>query len=335
MLAALEPAIPEWQPHPEIWVLMAAVVGLGLYVTRVIQPKVVSAGAAPITRRQKVWFGLAVVLLWAATDWPVHDISEERLYFVHMLQHAVLTLVVPPMVLLATPVWLARLIVGNGAFRRFLGFWARPIPAIIVYNFLLVFSHWALVVNKSIELGWFHYGIHVLLVASAFLVWMPVCGPLPELRVTPPMQMLTVFLMSVIPTIPAAFLTVAEGVIYQGYDRLPRLWGFTVVGDQQLAGIVMKVITGFYLWGIIAAIFFRWSLGSRGSKPKYRGKLVTSDGHSQRNDTAAAAGAATAQQASDSHAQPGTGDADRDPVTTSTSGAAGSQRAVSATGPGS
>lgn len=335
LTAATEPAIPAWQPHPEIWVLMAAVVGLGFYVTRVIQPKVVAAGGAPVTRRQKVWFCLAVVLLWAATDWPVHDISEERLYFVHMLQHTVLTLIVPPMLYLATPVWLARLVVGNGGFRRLLTFWAKPIPAVIVYNVLLVFSHWAFVVNTSIDLGWFHYGIHVLLVASAFLVWMPICGPLPELRVSPPMQMLTVFLMSVIPTIPAAFLTVAEGVIYEGYDHLPRLWGFSVVGDQQLAGIVMKVITGFYLWGIIAVIFFRWSLGGRESKQKYRGKLVTSADQSQRNASAAAAGAATAQQASDSQAQPGVADADRAPVTTSTSGAAGSQRAASATGPGS
>ena len=47
--------------------------------------------------------------------------------------------------------------------------------------------------------------------------------------------------------------------------------------DQQLAGVMMKVITGFYLWVIIAAIFFKWSMGGRESQPKFRGKLVSQD----------------------------------------------------------
>ena len=50
------------------------------------------------------------MLLWVAADWPVHDIGEQYLYLVHMSQHLVLTLVVPPVMLLATPEWLARLV---------------------------------------------------------------------------------------------------------------------------------------------------------------------------------------------------------------------------------
>jgi putative membrane protein len=269
---------PEWQPRPEIWLLMVAVIGLGVYTSRVIEPKAVAAGEAPISRRQKTWFVSGVIVLWLATDWPVHDIAEQHLYWVHMLQHSIITVVVPPMMLLATPTWLARLIVGEGGFRRFIRFWARPIPAVIVYNFLLVFSHWAWVVNNSVQYGWVHYGIHLLLVASAFLVWMPVCGPLPELRVSPPMQIFTIFLMSIIPTIPAAFLTAAEGTIYEMYDRGSQMWGFDAVGDQQLAGVMMKVITGFYLWGLMAVIFFRWTLRDRTHARRYRGRLVTASG---------------------------------------------------------
>jgi len=37
----------------------------------------------------------------------------------------------------------------------------------------------------------------------------------------------------------------------------------------------MKVVTGSYLWVIIATIFFRWALGERGEQQRYRGKLVT------------------------------------------------------------
>ena len=51
-----------------------------------------------------------MALLWAATDWPIHDIGEEYLYSVHMLQHMMLSYFLPPLALLATPEWLLRVL---------------------------------------------------------------------------------------------------------------------------------------------------------------------------------------------------------------------------------
>ena len=269
-------AFPAWQPRPEVWLLVAALVGLGFYASRVIQPKAVAAGEAPITGRQKAWFAVGVLVFWLAADYPMHDIAEQRLYSMHMLQHSLLMVVFPPAILLATPTWLARLMLGQGAFKRFVHFWARPAPALLVNLGLTAFTHWAWVVNTSVENGPIHYGVHLLMVLSSFLVWMSVCGPIPELQVGPPMKMLIIFLLSIIPTLPAAFLTTAETIIYQGYNHDVRLWGLSVESDQQLAGVIMKVITGFYLWVLIAAIFFRWSLKERANSVKYRGKLVPS-----------------------------------------------------------
>lgn len=269
-------AFPTWQPRPEVWVLVVALVGLGVYAARVIQPKAVAAGEPPISPRQKVWFTVGVLVFWLAADYPMHDIAEQRLYSVHMLQHSLLMVVFPPVMLLATPTWLARLIIGQGGFKRFVYRWARPAPALLFNLALTALTHWAWVVDNSVTNGPLHYGVHLVMVFSSFLVWMTVCGPIPELRVGPPTKMLILFLLSIIPTIPAAFLTTAEAVIYQGYNHSVRLWGVSVVTDQQMAGVVMKLITGFYLWGIIATIFFRWSLGERAQKQKYRGKLVPS-----------------------------------------------------------
>jgi len=297
MLAATGSSMPSWQPHIEVWLLVAALVGIGWYVARVIQPKAVAAGEQPLSRRQIGWYIFGVLVFWIATDFPMHDVAEERLYLVHMIQHALLTLVLPPVMLLATPTWLARLIIGEGGFRRFLNYWARPAPALLINAALIGLSHAAWTVNTSIDNGWLHYGAHTLLLFSSFLVWLPVCGPVPELIVTPPVKILMVFMMSVIPTIPSAFLTTAEGILYQGYNREPRLWGLSVVHDQQLAGVVMKVIAGFYLWGIIAAIFFRWSMGNKSSRSKYRGKLVSSsDGVPSDDDLAQLTGTNSADR---------------------------------------
>ncbi|MGH9184376.1 MAG: cytochrome c oxidase assembly protein, partial [Acidimicrobiales bacterium] len=248
-----------WQPHFEVWLLVVAVIGLGLYAVRVIGPKAVRDGAPILTRRQRGWWITAVAVLWVASDWPVHDIAEEHLYVVHMTQHLLLAYAFPALVLLATPPWLARLIVGDGWFagsvlRRL----CHPVAAGLIFNAVIVFTHWPAAVNASVDIGALHYGMHLVLVFSAVLMWVPVCGPLPELRISMPAQMLYLFLMSVVPTVPAAWLTFADGAVYEAYDTPARLWGISVTSDQQLAGILMKLGAGFYLWTLIVILFFRW-----------------------------------------------------------------------------
>ena len=70
-----------------MWLIIAVVLGFGFWVTRVLGPKAAPKDGDVVTGKQKGYFALAVALLWAASDWPVHDISEEYLYWVHMVQH--------------------------------------------------------------------------------------------------------------------------------------------------------------------------------------------------------------------------------------------------------
>ncbi len=258
MLAATGPL--QWQAHPEVWLLVGSVIGLGFYVTRVIQPKVVAAGmGAPVTRRNRFFFALGVLVLWLASDWPMHDVAEEYLYSVHMFQHLLLTYVLPPLFLFATPTWLVRLVLGSGRVGAAVQTLCRPLVAGIVFNALVIITHAAPLVNASVRVAPFHYFVHLVLVLSAFAMWMPVCGPVPELRMTLPIQMAYLFMMSVLPTIPAAFLTVAENPLYQAYNTAYRMGGLSVTEDQQVAGLIMKLGGGFYLWTIIAVLFFKWS----------------------------------------------------------------------------
>jgi putative membrane protein len=260
LLAATSEDAWRWQAHAEVWVLVLGVLVLGVYAVRVIGPKVVPPGRPIVTRRQRGFFWTGLFLLWLVSDWPVHDIAEEYLFSVHMVQHLVLSLVVPPLFLLATPTWLARLIVpeGSAAYRWIMRL-TRPLVAGILFNLVIAVIHIPGVMNASIETGPLHYGIHVLVVTSAFIMWTPVCGPFPERRMAMPAQMVYLFLMSVLPTIPAAWLTFAEGTVYKAYDASFRLWGVSPASDQQAAGLLMKLVGGFYLWGIIFTIFVRWA----------------------------------------------------------------------------
>ena len=246
-----------WTPHPEVWVIVLAALAIGIYVVRVLAP----AAGEVVERRRKGCYLAAVGLLWLASDWPVHDISEEYLYSVHMVQHLLITLVVPPLLLLATPEWIARRVLdpSRPLARRLL----RPVVVGVTFNVVVAITHLPWVVNTSASNGVFHYTAHLVLFVTAIAMWLPVCGPFGELRLQPLSKMFYLFAMSVLPTVPAGFLTFAQTTIYDAYDTPLRLWGITVANDQQMAGLIMKIVGGLYLWTIIAAVFFRWSARQR------------------------------------------------------------------------
>ena len=253
-----------FQFHPEVWLLVAALVGLGVYVVRVVAPVAVPPGVAAITRRQRLYFIAGVALLWVSADWPMHDIAEEYLYSVHMVQHLLISFVVPPLLLMAVPEWLARLIVVDGSrSARVIRRLVHPLVAGVVFNAVQGLMHWGVVVELSVRSGPFHYSMHLLVFASALAMWTPVVGPLRELQLSEPQKMVYLFAMSIVPTVPAAWLTFAEGSVYPVYDHAQRLWGISVTADQQAAGAVMKVLGGFYLWTLIAIRFFRYSAAQR------------------------------------------------------------------------
>jgi putative membrane protein len=257
-----------------VWVLVASIVGLAFYAVRVIGPKAVRDGSPIVTRRQTGWFALALLTLWVAADWPTHDIGERYLYFVHMMQHLTFTMVAAPLFLLATPTWLARLVVGDGWFagtivRRL----CKPVVAGVLFNLAFVFVHYPPTVNASATNGALHFGLHLLIFTTALLMWMPVCGPLPELRLSLPGQMLYLFCQSIVPTVPSAWLIFAEHPVYRVYDTTSRLWDISAVSDQQAAGVIMKLGGGFFLWSVIFVIFFKWS--ARHQEAERLGVLVT------------------------------------------------------------
>ncbi len=261
---AAEPDYFRWQPHPEVWLLLLGLVGLYVFALKTLGPRLQKVGLVPdgapvVTTAQKRWFTLGIVLLWIAADWPMHDISEEYLYSVHMIQHMLLTFIIPPVMLLATPEWLARIVIGDGRVGRAFLKLARPIPAAVVFNAIQLSLHWSAVVNASVGNGLLHYGLHTLVVVTALAVWMPVVSPLPEFRISAPAQCIHLFLTSIVPTIPAAWLALADGVLYSAYDKPARLFGIGVTEDQQAAGLIMKLGGGVFLWMVIVFIFFRWS----------------------------------------------------------------------------
>ena len=107
-----------------------------------------------------------------------------------------------------------------------------------------------------------------LMVASALIMWWPVVSPLPGFaRLSEPGKGLYLFLQSIVPTVPASFLTFADKPIYHFYESVPRM-GVSVVTDQRIAGLFMKIGGGLLLWTVIAFVFFRWNAREEEGEPE-------------------------------------------------------------------
>jgi putative membrane protein len=244
--------LPEYHFHPDVWLVVVSLAGGYVLALR--------HWGIEATRRQRMLFLAGVVMLWLGADWPVHDLAERRLYSVHMLQHLLFTLVAPPLLLAGTPTALARRLLAPPRLFSMVRALSRPLIALVLFNATLVLTHWPVLVEDSVTSEPLHFALHVLVFATALLMWMPALSPMPEIkRLGPPGQMIYLFLQSVVPTVPASFLTLSDGVIYKVYETFPRIWGVSAIDDQRMAGLLMKLGGGLILWAVIAAVFFRWA----------------------------------------------------------------------------
>jgi len=257
MIPAAAVPFPAWHLHADVWALTAAL-GL-LYLMSLRRERARRPGERVVSRAQAWSFGGALGTLFLASSWPLHDIAEGYLYSAHMTQHLLLTLVVALLLLAGIPAWMAHNILGRGRRLRVMRTMSRPVTGLIQFNIVLVLSHWPVVVEATVRYHPLHFVAHAVLLGSAVLMWMPVASPLPEIRrIRPPAQMLYLFLQTIVPTVPASFLTFNDHPLYKIYATFPRLWDVSALTDQQTAGLIMKIVGGLYLWLIIGIIFFRW-----------------------------------------------------------------------------
>lgn len=248
-----------WQPHPETWLLVSVLVIAYVSAVSFVGPKKVPAEKAAATAGQKSCFLLGVLALLLAEAWPLHEIAEQYLFSGHMVQHILFAFVAPPLLLLGMPVWMFRALLGKGLRFELFRFLSKPVIAFLLFNGVIAAMHWSPVVNLQSASPVFHFAFHFVMISAGVVMWSNVVSRLPELgRMTEPVKMMYLFLMSIIPTVPASFLTFSESSLYSTYADAPRLWGISVITDQRVAGLLMKIGAGLLLWGVIAVMFFRW-----------------------------------------------------------------------------
>lgn len=239
-----------WDLHPSVIIGLVLLGGLYVYL-----------GGLRAPRRRIASFAAALVVLGLALDGPLHNLSDSYLFSAHMLQHLVLTLVFPPLLLYGTPAWVVRPLLQPRAVLAF-GRWAtRPLAAGTLFSVPITLWHFPQFYEAALEHHPLHIVQHLVFLATAVIMWWPVLSPVPELpRASYLTQLLYLFVLGLPMSLAGALITLSGEVLYPFYAAAPRVWGLAPLADQQLGGLAMWVVGTVYLWGAATVVWFRWSV---------------------------------------------------------------------------
>jgi len=220
-------------------------------------------------------FLLGTLSLWIALASPFDTFSGFVLT-AHMLQHMMLMMVAPPLLLLGAP--LIPLVRGLPIFaaREFAGpflNWrpairaghalTRPVPALLLMAIVMYAWHTPRLYELALASGGWHEVEHAFFLVAALIFWWPVVQPWPS-RAQWPRWAVVPYLMigDLQNTILSAILVFSDRVIYPSYASAPRLFGFSALHDQAATGAIMWVI-GSLAFVVPAVVIALQCLSSR------------------------------------------------------------------------
>lgn len=269
-----------WSPF--FFFFMAALVILYFYLAGPWREKHVPE-AARVTVTQKSLFVTGMVLYYMAQGGPL-ELLGHLMFSFHMANMSISYLIVPPLVILGIPAFMWRKMFSAS-------FWSRlrplmnPILSLVLFNMLFSIYHVPVVHDYVMTNFTVHRLYYLAMLISAFMMWWQIASPVPEWnRLADVRKMAYVFANGILLTPACALIIFNSSPMYATYND-PDVWalamGYCVSGDpalllstfdggpsffslmkpiedQQLGGIIMKLVQEVMYGGILAYIFFHW-----------------------------------------------------------------------------
>lgn len=229
----------DWQPS----------VLFGCAVLLVVYPLLVR----PLTRRAWLFCGGILTLAFALVS-PLDTLGDAYLFSAHMVQHLLLILVVPPLLLLGIPphAW-AQLLRWEPArwIERTLG---RPPISWLLGIGTLWLWHAPFLYDAAVTHEGIHVGQHLSFLITASIFWWPVITPLARRRLALPSTMAYLITAAFAGSILGVIISFAAPGLYPAYQHpldprhiLPLIrgqWDISYALDQQLGGMIMWATGG-------------------------------------------------------------------------------------------
>lgn len=241
-----------WQPYAGVWILVGGLALAYWLEWRRLGPDGREGGEPPS-------FALGLFLLWVSLDWPLAALGATYLATAHMVQYTLIAMAAAPLMLRGIPDGALRRAVDAGAAGRLLETATRPVVAFLLFNLVLVGTHWPVVLDTLMASQLGSFVLDALWLVSGALFWWPIVSPVPARPGFREVWKLAYLFLNTIPaTIVGLMLVYAEYPAYATYELAPPVFGVSALADQQVAGLVMKFGGGLILWSVMGVIFFRW-----------------------------------------------------------------------------
>ncbi|MEP6560001.1 MAG: cytochrome c oxidase assembly protein [Nakamurella sp.] len=243
--------------------------------------------SAPIFRAVSFFAGL--VVLGVALCSPIDPFGEEQSFSVHMLQHELLLMVAPLLLVcgfqqsLTLPISRAvfnpavKTRVGRGVLRVV----GDPWIVMVLWSAMVLGWHIPMFYEAALDNPIVHVFEHVSLLTVGLLFWACVGGRLPSVHRTTTWERVTMLGVAMaVSGALGAILIWSPTLIYPRYGDGAPMFGLSPLSDQALAGAIMMAIDMPLLMGALLLVLGRWA--KRAAPPaaapaQLRGKAL-SDG---------------------------------------------------------
>jgi cytochrome c oxidase assembly factor CtaG len=241
-----------------VWFTLILLLIASLYVRGWISVR--SESGTPIPAWKATSFLLGLLLIWTAWGSPLAA-YDHSLLTAHMIKHLLLMTFAPALILLGDPLrglWHPSPLLVRSALSRLL-----QQPLLQRLGRILTTPALCLTISSLILLAWHLPPLFTLCARSAIwhtveqatffgaglLFWWPVIQPWPRASTGPRWSILLYLFLATLPCdILSGFLVFSDRVAYPVYLSAPRMFGFSVLEDQQCAAALMwTCVTLVYL----------------------------------------------------------------------------------------
>lgn len=256
----------QWQWEP--WLLACIAAAAAPYAAGMLR---MGARRAQILGRWRASSFLGgLLVLFLALMSPLDTVADD-LFSAHMLQHMLLLLVIPPMLVYGRPVitWLWAFDVGSrravvsgwkrAKLQAVFDFLMRPLCVWLLLSAALCYWHLPGPYDAAVRHEWLHDLEHLSFLAFSLAFWTIMIEPYGRRRAlgygaTIVFVVSSGFVMSLI----GAILTFATTPLYAVHLHTTQAYGLTPLQDQQLAGIIMWIPSNLVHVAALSALFFGW-----------------------------------------------------------------------------
>ncbi|MDF2959021.1 MAG: cytochrome oxidase assembly protein [Paenibacillus sp.] len=245
-----------WSPG---LILIILIVGW-LYVKAVNRWRDQFADSSKVGTGRQIYFLAGLVLFYIAEGSPLYYYGHHYSFSAHMLQQSISYLIVPPMLLYATPGWLLRPLFVNRAADMVMKIFTSPLVSLFTFNLIFSLYHIPVIMDALMANPLLHTLYKIVFMLAAFQLWFPVFCPLPEYnRINDMRKMAYIFVNGILLTPACALIIFASEPLYASYKGISEQYLFmSVLNDQQLGGVVMKIVQEVVYGIALAYTFFHW-----------------------------------------------------------------------------